>query len=64
MVTPPDNVSLYKSPEGYQQVMAQYDAAFQAMGIPYETRYVETALGPTHAVIWPSGSAKVEKAGA
>jgi len=51
MVTPPDNVSLYKSPEGYQLVMAQYDAAFQSMGIPYETRYVETALGPTHAVI-------------
>ena len=51
MVTPPDNVSLYRSREGYQQVMAHYDAAFQAMGIPYETRYAETALGPTHAVI-------------
>jgi pimeloyl-ACP methyl ester carboxylesterase len=51
MVTPPDNSSLYKSPEGYQQVMAHYDAAFQAMGIRYESRYVETALGPTHAVI-------------
>jgi pimeloyl-ACP methyl ester carboxylesterase len=55
MVTPPENVSLYRSPEGYQRVMAQYDAAFQAMGIPYESRYVETSLGPTHAVI--SGNA-------
>ena len=44
-------MSLYKSAEGYQQVMAHYDAAFQTMGIPYETQYVETAQGPTHAVI-------------
>ena len=51
MVTPPDNSPLYKSPEGYQQVMAQYDAAFEAMGIHYETQFVETAQGPTHAVI-------------
>ena len=51
MVTPPDNAPLYRSPEGYQQVVAQYDAAFQAMGIPFENRYVETAQGPTHAVI-------------
>jgi pimeloyl-ACP methyl ester carboxylesterase len=51
MVTPPDNSPLYKSPEGYLEVMAQYDAAFQATGIPYETQYVETAQGPTHAVI-------------
>ena len=51
MVTPPDNASLYKSNKGYRKVMAQYDAAFQSMGIPYETRQVETAQGPTHAVI-------------
>ena len=51
MVEPPDNSSLYRSPEGYQQVMAQYDARFQAMGIPHDSRYVETGQGPTHAVI-------------
>ena len=51
MVEPPDNSPLYRSSEGYQQVMAQYDARFQAMGIPYESRYVQTAQGPTHAVI-------------
>ena len=51
MIEPPDNAPLYKSAEGYQQVMAQYDAAFQAMGVPYESRYVETAQGPTHAVV-------------
>ena len=51
MVTPPDNSPLYRSPYGYQQVMAQYDAAFQAMGIAYESRYVDTAQGPTHAVV-------------
>jgi pimeloyl-ACP methyl ester carboxylesterase len=51
MVTPPDNVSLYRSPDGYQRVMAHYDAAFETMGIPFEARYVETSLGPAHAVI-------------
>ena len=51
MVMPPDNSPLYRSPEGYQQVLAQYDAAFQAMGIPYDSKYVETAQGPTHSVI-------------
>ena len=51
MVMPPDNSPLYRSPEGYQQVLAHYDAAFQAMGIPYDSRYVETSQGPTHAVI-------------
>ena len=51
MVTPPENSPLYRAPDGYQQVMVQYDAALQAMGIAYETRYVETAQGPTHAVI-------------
>ncbi|NIV30105.1 MAG: alpha/beta fold hydrolase, partial [Anaerolineae bacterium] len=51
MITPPDNAPLYKSAEGLQQVMAQYDAAFEAMGVPCETRYVDTSQGPTHAVI-------------
>ena len=51
MVEPPDNSPLYRSPEGYRQVMAHYDATFQAMGVPFESRYVETAQGPTHAVI-------------
>ena len=31
MVEPPDNSPLYRSPEGYRQVMAQYDARLQAM---------------------------------
>jgi pimeloyl-ACP methyl ester carboxylesterase len=56
MITPPDNSSLYKSAEGYQKAMAHYDATFQAMGVPYESRYVETRSGLTHAVI--SGNAQ------
>jgi pimeloyl-ACP methyl ester carboxylesterase len=51
MVTPPDNSSLYKSAAGYQKVMAHYDTSFQKMGVPYETKYVETRFGPTHTVI-------------
>jgi len=56
MVTPPDNSSLYKSAEGYQKVMTHYEAALQTMGVPYETRYVETQYGPSHTVI--SGNEK------
>lgn len=51
MITPPDNSSLYKSAEGYQKIMAHYDAAFQKTGIPYEAKYVETRFGLTHTVI-------------
>jgi len=51
MVTPPDNSSLYRSAEGYQQVVAHYDATLQGMGIAYESRYVETRFGPTHAIV-------------
>jgi pimeloyl-ACP methyl ester carboxylesterase len=51
VVTPPDNSSLYKSAEGYQKVLAHYDTTFQRIGIPYETKYVETRYGLTHTVI-------------
>ena len=51
MVKAPGSSTLYRSPEGYQQVMAQYDARFQAMGVPFESRYVDTTQGPTHAII-------------
>jgi pimeloyl-ACP methyl ester carboxylesterase len=51
MVTPPDNSSLYKSAASYRKVMAHYDTALQNMDIPYESRYVETRFGATHAVV-------------
>jgi pimeloyl-ACP methyl ester carboxylesterase len=51
VTTPPDNSSLYKSARGYQEVMAHYDTALQSMGLPYESRYVETRFGPTHTVV-------------
>jgi pimeloyl-ACP methyl ester carboxylesterase len=51
MIEPPDNSSLYRSAEGYRQVMAHYDAALQRMGVPYQTRYVETTLGPAHVIV-------------
>ncbi len=58
MIKPPDNSSLYKSPEGYQKVMAHYDMAFQGMGISYEVKYVETRFGLTHTVISGNESGK------
>jgi len=51
VTTPPDTSSLYKSVQGYQEVMAHYDTALQSMGLRYENRYVETPFGPTHAVV-------------
>ncbi len=56
MVTPPDNSSLYRSADGYQKAVAHYDTTLQKLGIPYETKYVETRFGPTHTVI--SGNEK------
>jgi pimeloyl-ACP methyl ester carboxylesterase len=51
MLTPPDNSSLYKSAQGRQEVMAHYDATLQGMGLPYESRYVETSFGLTHVIV-------------
>lgn len=51
MTTTPDNSALYKSPQGYQEVMAHYDRALQGIGVSYESRYVETRFGPTHTVV-------------
>jgi pimeloyl-ACP methyl ester carboxylesterase len=51
VTTPPDNSALYKSRQGYQEVMAHYDTALQSMGFSYESRYVETRFGPTHTVV-------------
>lgn len=51
MVTPPDNSSLYRSAEGYRQVVAHYDATLQGMGVPYESTYVETRFGLTHVIV-------------
>jgi len=48
---PANNSVLYRSAEGYPQVVAHYDATLQGMGVPYETRYVETGYGPTHVVV-------------
>lgn len=58
MATPPDNSSLYRSAEGYQEVLAHYDTTLQGMGIPYVTKYVETRFGPTHVVISGNDGAK------
>jgi pimeloyl-ACP methyl ester carboxylesterase len=51
MTASPDNNSLYKSAEGYKRVMAFYDRTLEKLGIPYETRYLETSFGLTHTVV-------------
>jgi pimeloyl-ACP methyl ester carboxylesterase len=51
MIGQPDNTVLYKSSEGYQEVMDHYQTALQGLMVPYETRYVDSSYGPTHVVI-------------
>lgn len=58
MVTPPDNSYLYRAADGFQQVVAHYDAVLQGMGLSYEVRFVETSFGVTHVVISGNGEGK------
>jgi pimeloyl-ACP methyl ester carboxylesterase len=51
VIEPPDNSSLYRTSEGYRRVMAHYDACFGRMGVAYESAFVDTRYGTTHAVI-------------
>jgi pimeloyl-ACP methyl ester carboxylesterase len=47
----PHNLSLYRSPEGYQEVMACYEAALHRLTVPYGERTVPTRLGETHVLV-------------
>ena len=58
MIEKPDNSILYKSAEGYQRVMAYYDATLEGMAIAHETHYIDTSYGPTHILV--SGNEKGE----
>ncbi|MGB2964856.1 MAG: alpha/beta hydrolase [Anaerolineales bacterium] len=49
---------LYRSPEGYNKVIAHYDKTFNSMGIPYQSLYVETSFGPTQVVVCGEGNEK------
>lgn len=51
MIQPPDNSALYRSAEGYQRVLDQYDETLRGMPVPYRTLYIETSAGPTHIII-------------
>jgi pimeloyl-ACP methyl ester carboxylesterase len=44
------HTSLFKSDNGYREVMAQYDATLRSMGVPYEEIVVETNYGQTYAI--------------
>jgi pimeloyl-ACP methyl ester carboxylesterase len=45
-----DSASLYKSPQGYQAMMAWYDAALERLSVPCQSLTVPTRLGETHLV--------------
>lgn len=47
--TYPDH--LYKSPEGYAEVMDWYDTTASSLPLVVESRFVETHLGRTHALV-------------
>jgi pimeloyl-ACP methyl ester carboxylesterase len=43
-------VSRYKSENAREKAFASYDSLLSRSPVPYETRFVETAFGPTHLV--------------
>jgi hypothetical protein len=47
----------FRSPEAKEQFMAIYNAWAQRWPVPYESRMVDTAYGPTHVQIsGPAGA--------
>jgi 2-hydroxy-6-oxonona-2,4-dienedioate hydrolase len=45
-----DLSALFKSPQGYQAMMAWYDAALERLSVPYQSFTIPTRLGETHLV--------------
>lgn len=43
-------MSIYRTQEGHRQVLGLYDAQLQALGTPFEDRWVETSFARTHLV--------------
>ena len=43
-------MSIYRTQEGRRQVLRLYDAQLQALGTPFEDRWVETSFARTHLV--------------
>jgi pimeloyl-ACP methyl ester carboxylesterase len=58
MIDAPDNSSIYKSAEGYREVMAHYDKTLGESAIHFEEVYVETSIGLTHIIIFGEEDAK------
>jgi pimeloyl-ACP methyl ester carboxylesterase len=47
----PDNRWLYRSQEGYAEVMAAYQASLGRLLVPFEERMLPTRLGETHVLV-------------
>ncbi len=45
------DTSLYKSPQAYEIDMEYYDAAMKRIPVPYESVFVPTSFGKTHALV-------------
>ena len=43
--------SIYRSPEGEVEIHAIYDRQLERLGLPYESRMVETRFGRTHLLM-------------
>ena len=43
--------SIYKSAEGWSQILAAYDRANAELGVPLEERILETRFGSTHVLV-------------
>jgi hypothetical protein len=47
----PNSQSLYRSQEGYAEVMAAYQASLGRLLVPFEERMLPTRLGETHVLV-------------
>jgi pimeloyl-ACP methyl ester carboxylesterase len=45
------NSSLYRTSDGYHQVLRFYDESLAKLGIPFHSRFVDTSFGQTHTIM-------------
>jgi len=50
MIKSPDNTIIYRSADGYREVMEHYERTFRALRVPTEPIFVNTSFGLTHVV--------------
>jgi pimeloyl-ACP methyl ester carboxylesterase len=55
----PDNSVLYRTADGYQQILRFYDQSLAGLGLRFQPIWIDTGFGSTHAVRCGNESGKV-----